>query len=207
MTAAGPEPIGRPAARRLVLASASPRRAELLSLLGLRFDVRPAAVDESPRPGEAAEALAERLARDKALAVTPPAGPSLVVAADTVVVLDGALLGKPRDVPEAARFVGRLAGRTHEVMTGLAVRATPEETIVSEVVRSRVTFAPMRPAEIDWYARSGEGLDKAGAYALQGIGAVFVQSVEGSYTNVIGLPMERLYPSLVRFGILDPSGS
>ena len=88
-------------------------------------------------------------------------------------------------------------------MTGLAVRALPEETLESEVVRSRVTFSPMRPDEIDWYARTGEGLDKAGAYALQGIGALFVRSIEGSYTNVIGLPMERLYPSLVRYGILS----
>ncbi|HZN02342.1 MAG TPA: Maf family protein [Candidatus Polarisedimenticolia bacterium] len=193
--------------RLLVLASASPRRAELLSLLGLRFDVRPTNVDESPRPGEAPADLAERLAREKALATTPSAGPSLVVAADTVVVLDGGLLGKPADRSEAAAFVGRLAGRTHEVMTGLAVRALPEEALESEVVRSRVTFSPMRPDEIDWYARTGEGLDKAGAYALQGIGAVFVRSVEGSYTNVIGLPMERLYPSLVRFGILRIAGS
>lgn len=192
--------------RRLVLASASPRRAELLARLGVRFDVRPADVDESPRPGEAPAALAERLARDKALAVVPAGGPSLVVAADTIVVLDGALLGKPRDRQEAARFVGRLAGRTHEVLTGLAVRALPENQMTSEVVRSRVTFAPMRPEEIDWYAQSGEGLDKAGAYALQGIGSVFVEAVEGSYTNVIGLPMERLYPSLLRFGILRLSG-
>jgi nucleoside triphosphate pyrophosphatase len=203
-----PDPSDRTEApRRLVLASASPRRAELLSLLGLRFEVVPADVDESPRPGEDPADLAERLARDKALAVTPSGGPCLVVAADTIVVLDGALLGKPRDREEAALFVARLAGRTHEVMTGLAVRPLPGATLVSEVVRSRVTFAPMRPQEIDWYARSGEGLDKAGAYALQGIGAVFVRSVEGSYTNVIGLPMERLYPSLVRFGILDVPGS
>lgn len=201
-------PAGRAVApRRLVLASASPRRAELLALLGLRFEVVPSNVDESPRPGEAPPDLAERLARDKALAAAPPDRPSLIVAADTIVVLDGALLGKPSDREEAARFVARLAGRTHEVMTGLAVRALPEGTCDSEVVRSRVTFAPMRPEEIAWYAQSGEGLDKAGAYALQGIGALFVQSVEGSYTNVIGLPMERLYPSLVRFGILTLPGS
>ena len=194
-------------ARRLVLASASPRRAELLRLLGVAFEIRPADVDEAPRPGEPPADLAERLAREKALATAATGGPALVVAADTVVVLDGALLGKPRDRAEAALFVGRLAGRTHEVMTGLAVRAIPEETLDSEVVRSRVTFAPMRREEIAWYAESGEGLDKAGAYALQGIGAVFVQGVEGSYTNVIGLPMERLYPSLVRYGVLAIASS
>jgi septum formation protein len=125
------------------------------------------------------------------------------VAADTLVVLDGEVLGKPRDTAEAARFVARLAGRTHQVMTGLAVRTHPEETLETELAVSRVTFAPMSGAEIDWYAATGEGLDKAGAYALQGIGAVFVTAVEGSYTNVIGLPMERLYPHLLRFGLLS----
>jgi|SRR6185503_3754533 len=192
-----------PGARRLVLASASPRRADLLAQLGLRFEVRPAGVDEAPRPEEAPPDLALRLARDKALAVDPAPGPSVVVAADTLVVLDGEVLGKPADTMEAARFVSRLAGRTHEVMTGFAVRAHPEETIETDLAVSRVTFAPMTLEESDWYARSGEGLDKAGAYALQGIGAIFVRSVEGSYTNVIGLPMERLYPHLRRFGLLS----
>jgi len=186
-----------PGARRLVLASASPRRADLLAQLGLRFEVRPAGVDEAPRD------LALRLARDKALVVDPAPAPSVVVAADTLVVLDGEVLGKPADTMEAARFVSRLAGRTHEVMTGFAVRAHPEETIETDLAVSRVTFAPMTLEESDWYARSGEGLDKAGAYALQGIGAIFVRSVEGSYTNVIGLPMERLYPHLRRFGLLS----
>lgn len=191
-----------PGARRLVLASASPRRADLLAQLGLRFEVRPAGVDETARPGEAPRDLALRLARDKGLAVDPSPAPSLVVSADTLVVLDGEVLGKPSDTVEAARFISRLAGRTHEVMTGFAVRAHPEETLETDLAVSRVTFAPMTLEEIDWYARSGEGLDKAGAYALQGIGSIFVRSVEGSYTNVIGLPMERLYPHLKLHGLL-----
>jgi septum formation protein len=131
------------------------------------------------------------------------------VAADTLVVIDGEVLNKPADRDEAARFLARLAGRTHEVMTGLAVRTHPEEALETDLTVSRVTFAPMSPDEIAWYASSGEGLDKAGAYALQGIGAMFVASVDGSYTNVIGLPMERLYPHLRRHGFLaiSPSGS
>src|SRR5262249_43550936 len=181
------------------------RRADLLRSLGLRFEIRPAGVDETQRPAEAPADLALRLAREKGLAADALPGPSLVVSADTLVVLDGEVLGKPRDTAEAARFIARLAGRTHEVMTGFAVRAHPEETLATELVVSRVTFVAMSRAEIDWYAGSGEGLDKAGAYALQGIGAVFVRAVEGSYTNVIGLPMERLYPHLLRFGL--PSGA
>ncbi|HET8946133.1 MAG TPA: Maf family protein [Candidatus Polarisedimenticolia bacterium] len=195
--------------RRLILASASPRRADLLGMLGLRFETRPTGVDETPHPGEPARELAIRLARVKATAAVAAPGPSLVVAADTLVVLDGEVLNKPADRDEAARFLARLAGRTHEVMTGLAVRTHPEEDLVTDLAVSRVTFAPMSRQEIAWYAQSGEGLDKAGAYALQGIGSVFVTSVEGSYTNVIGLPMERLYPHLRRHGFLaiSPAGS
>jgi septum formation protein len=188
--------------RRLLLASASPRRRELLTLLGLRFEARAADLDEEPRAGEPPPATAERLARAKAQAIDPGPGPALVVGADTVVVLDGAILNKPCDRTEAERFLRRLAGRTHEVITGLAVRACPEEELVSERAVSRVTFAPMSREEIAWYAATGEGLDKAGAYALQGKGAVFVSAVDGSYTNVIGLPLERLYLHLKRWGVL-----
>ena len=195
--------------RRLILASASPRRADLLGMLGLTFETRPTGVDETPRPGEPAPDLALRLARTKALAADASPGPSLVVAADTLVVLDGEVLNKPVDGDEAARFLARLAGRTHEVMTGLAVRTHPEEEVATDLTVSRVTFTPMSREEIAWYAASGEGLDKAGAYALQGIGSIFVAGVEGSYTNVIGLPMERLYPHLRRHGFLaiSPIGS
>ncbi len=189
--------------RVIVLASASPRRAELLRLLGLEFTVVPTAIDETPRPGETPGDLAERLAREKVQAVSGPLpSPALVVAADTIVVLDGEIFGKPRDRDEAARMVGRLAGRTHEVITAVAVRALPEETVACERALSSVTFALLSAEEIAWYAASGEGWDKAGAYALQGLGAVFVTGIEGSYTNVIGLPLERLYPHLRRYGLL-----
>jgi septum formation protein len=189
-------------ARAFLLASASPRRSELLAMIGVRFRATPVVVDETPRPGEGPGPLAARLAREKALAVAIPPGPALILGADTVVVVDGTILGKPADEEEARRFVGLLAGRTHDVITAFALRACPEETVVVETAVSRVTFAPMSEAEIAWYAATGEGRDKAGAYALQGIGALFVRSVEGSYTNVIGLPLDRLYPHLVRWGLI-----
>ena len=192
-------------ARALILASASPRRAELLGMLGLAFTVRPADVDETPRPGESPAAVALRLARDKALALAPPAGPSLFVAADTLVVIDGRVLGKPQDDAEARAFLALLAGRTHEVITAVAVRACPEEAIETGAVTARVTFAPLTPEAIDWYAGTGEGRDKAGAYALQGKGALFIDRIDGSYTNVIGLPLEWIRPRLARWGLLPQS--
>lgn len=189
--------------RALLLASASARRADLLGLLGLEFEVRAEPVDESPRAGEAPAPLAERLARAKAAALRPPVpSPALVIAADTIVALDGTVLGKPRDEAHAARMLGLLQGRTHEVITALAIRPLPEDTTVCECRSSRVTFAAMSSREIDWYVASGEGSDKAGAYALQGRGALFVTAIVGSYTNVIGLPLEALYPHLRRFGLL-----
>jgi septum formation protein len=193
------------AARTIVLASASPRRAALLRAIGLEFTVAPSDVDESARPGESPTAMAERLAGAKAMAPRPLPSPSLVIAADTVVVADGALLGKPRDEDDARRMLRALSGRTHMVITAIAVRARPEEETACESVTSRVTFAPLSGEEIAWYVASGEGADKAGAYALQGIGALFVTSVEGSYTNVIGLPLDRIYPHLRRWRCLpDP---
>lgn len=195
-------------ARALVLASASPRRAELLAMLGLEFSVRPADVDETPRPGESPAEVALRLARAKALALAPPrGGTALIVAADTIVVIDGRILGKPRDDAEARAFVALLSGRTHEVITAVAVRACPEEAIDAGAVTARVTFAPLTEAAIAWYAATGEGRDKAGAYALQGKGALFIDRIDGSYTNVIGLPLEWLRPRLARWGFLPESAA
>lgn len=193
--------------RPLVLASASPRRAELLKTAGLAFTVRPTDVDETPRPGEEPRALAERLARAKVGALGGLPSPGLAIGADTVVAVDDLLLGKPRDDAEARVMLARLSGRTHEVTTAVAVRAVPEETIACACVASRVRFATLSEAEVDWYVASGEGLDKAGAYALQGLGSLFVEAIDGSYTNVIGLPMERLY-RLLRphgFGPQEPA--
>ena len=188
--------------RSIVLVSASPRRSELLRLAGLDFTVCPAEVDERPRPGESAGALADRLARAKASALPGSPGPALAIAADTVVSVADSILGKPADARDARRMLGLLSGRTHEVTTAIALRALPEDTLEGERVVSRVTFATMSEREIDWYVDTGEGMDKAGAYALQGIGALFIKSIEGSYTNVIGLPMERLYSHLRRHDLL-----
>lgn len=190
--------------RSLVLVSASPRRSDLLRQAGLEFTVWPAEVDETPLPGETPGDLAERLACAKARALPPARSPILAIAADTVVAIGETILGKPRDPGDARRMLGLLSGRTHEVITAVALRALPEETVVSERCLSRVTFAPMSARDIAWYAGTGEGMDKAGGYALQGIGAFFVASIEGSYTNVIGLPLERLHSHLRRCGFLDP---
>lgn len=191
-----------PVSREIVLASASPRRAALLRAVGLDFTVAPSAINEVALEGEAPRPMAERLARAKVSAARPLSSPSLAIAADTVVVVNGTLFGKPCDDADARRMLRRLAGRTHEVITAVALRATPEEEIVCESVTSRVTFAPMSEEEIAWYVDTGEGADKAGSYALQGIGALFVTSVEGSYTNVIGLPLDRIYPHLRRWNCL-----
>jgi len=188
--------------RRLVLASASPRRADLLRQAGLSFEIRPSDIYETARPDEPAGDLAERLAREKAAAAAARPSPALVVAADTLVVVDGDILSKPRDPDESRAMLARLAGRAHAVITGLALRMLPEEEFHTEQVVSRVEFTPLTPAQIDWYVSTGEGADKAGAYALQGIGALMIRSVEGSYTNVIGLPLDRLYPHLRRLNLL-----
>jgi septum formation protein len=185
--------------RTIVLASASPRRADLLQAIGLQFTVAPSDVDETALDGEAPRPMAERLARAKVSAVPALTSPSLAIAADTVVVVDGTLFGKPRDDADAGRMLRMLSGRTHQVITAIALRARPEEEVACESVTSRVTFAPLSEDEIAWYIATGEGADKAGAYALQGIGALFVTSVEGSYTNVIGLPLDRIYPYLRRW--------
>ncbi len=192
-----------PVSRVIVLASASPRRAALLRAAGLDFTVAPPAINEVALAGEAPRPMAERLARAKVSAARPLSSPSLAIAADTVVVVDGTLFGKPRDAADARRMLRRLAGRTHEVITAIALRASPEEEMVCESVTSRVTFASMSEEEIAWYVETGEGADKAGSYALQGIGALFVTSVEGSYTNVIGLPLDRIYPHLRRWNCLS----
>jgi len=179
---------------KLLLASASPRRREILAGLGLRFTVRPADVVETPEPGEAAGDYVLRVARDKAAVAGESATPgTLVLAADTEVVIDGEILGKPRDAEDAARMLRRLAGREHEVLTGLALAEPASGREAAHVEISRVRFAPMIDAEIAWYVASGEPMDKAGAYAVQGLGALFVEAVIGSHSNVVGLPVHALY--------------
>jgi septum formation protein len=181
---------------RLVLASSSPRRRELLAALGLTFEVCPAEVDESLAAGESPFDAAERLAREKAVrAAARLPGDAVVVAADTLVVLRGEALGKPADRADAVRMLRALAGRAHEVVTGLALAR--DRLVVSGRDVTRVIFAPMTDAEIRAYAASGEPDDKAGAYALQGIGGIFIERVVGSPSNVVGLPV-RLFARLAR---------
>lgn len=184
---------------RLVLASASPRRRELLAGLGLELEVRPAAVDETPLPGESPEALVERLALAKARAAAR-AG-EVALGADTIVVLGDEILGKPPGPREAKEMLRRLAGRDHLVLTGLAVSVGGGGETLATVERSTVRFAPLSEREIDWYVASGEPFDKAGGYAVQGLAAIFVEAVEGNYSNVVGLPLPATYRLLKRAGL------
>lgn len=181
------------AAPSLILASSSPRRRDLLAGLGVRFAVRPVDLDETPRSGEEPRDYVRRLAEEKATARRGPG--ELVLAADTSVVLDGEILGKPADEAEARSMLGRLAGREHTVLTGIALAGGAEDGdgVRALVEESRVRIAPMSEEEIAWYAATGEGLDKAGAYAAQGVGALFVEAIAGDYTNVVGLPLPATY--------------
>jgi septum formation protein len=175
----------------LTLASTSPRRRELLAVLGIPFHVvAPAGVDETPLDGESPGEVARRLAVEKAQSVN--ADP--VLAADTVVEVDGDILGKPVDADDARRMLQRLSGRTHLVHTGVAVRSG--EQIEVEVVTTSVRFAPLTPEAIEWYLDTGEPFDKAGAYAIQGAGGAFVEGVEGSVSNVVGLPLANVVAML-----------
>jgi septum formation protein len=183
----------------LILASASPRRRELLAGLGLRFTVRAADVDETPYTGEPAAEYVLRLAREKAVAVARTGqGEEWVLAADTTVVVDGEILGKPWDEDDARRMLRLLSGREHEVLTGLALLGGGREA--SQVETSRVRMAPLGEEEIAWYAATGEPRDKAGAYAIQGLGALFVEAVSGNYSNVVGLPIPAVYRLFAALG-------
>jgi septum formation protein len=181
----------------LVLASASPRRRELLNLLGLTFDVIPGDVDETWRNGEAPESHAERLAVEKAAAVRRPG--AATVAADTIVVVDGTILGKPKDRAEAETMLRRLAGRDHVVHTAIAVAFGARSA--SAVVSTRVWFRPLDDAAIAAYVATGEPMDKAGAYGIQGYGAVLVDRIEGDYFTVMGLGLARFVDLLGMVGL------
>ncbi len=194
---------------RLILASASPRRAELLRWAGYTFDVVVASVDESIRPGESPSAHVRRLAADKSAAVLrvarpfqgrdrgaespaphqpviPPHQP-VVLGADTTVVVDGEILGKPRDDEEAADMLRRLSGKAHQVLTGVSLRQGAHE--VGRVEVTSVVFRALTEEDVAWYVASGEGRDKAGGYAIQGLASRFIPSISGSYSNVVGLPV------------------
>jgi len=183
----------------VVLASASPRRRELLNLIGIVHGVRPAEADESYSPAEAPAAYAERLAREKAAIVTSVVRDSLVIGADTIVVIDGQLLGKPRDAEDATRMLKLLRGRTHVVMTAVAVAFRGRT--VSAVEKVSVTFRHLSDEDVEAYIDTGEPMDKAGAYGIQGYGATLVKRIEGDYFAVMGLSLVRLVALMAELGV------
>lgn len=185
----------------IVLASGSPRRRELLDLLGLRFDVRPADIDESVLDGEDPRTYVARLSREKAAAVDAPAG-VLVIAADTTVDVDGTILGKPADAAEARAMLMAMSGRRHHVHTGLTVRLGDRSA--TSVTTTAVDVVTIDDALASWYVGTGEPFDKAGGYAIQGAGGVLVAAVEGSVSNVIGLPLATLSALASELGVRLP---
>ena len=194
---------------RVVLASQSPRRRELLASVGVSVEVRPSTTDESVLPGEAADAYVRRLAREKSEAVPASEG-EIVLAADTAVVLGAEILGKPRDDADAARMLRTLSGSTHVVITGVHARvhSRPGEKARSETiaVSSAVRFVTLSDERIAWYVATGEPLDKAGAYAVQGAGGSLVRGIAGSVSNVVGLPLAETLSLLGRLGLILPWG-
>lgn len=186
---------------RLILASASPRRADLLASAGIDCEVVPSEIDEAPLPGEPPDAYVLRVARDKAAAIRRERPGRAVLGADTVVVAGGRLLGKPQGDDEAREMLGLLSGRVHEVHTGIVLLAGADE--LSELATTRVRFAPLTCTEIGWYVASGEPRDKAGGYAIQGLASRYIEWIEGSWSNVVGLPVAAVYRLLTRAGVIS----
>src|SRR5215213_6043827 len=203
--AAAPSPLTRPVRMPetttpppIVLASQSPRRAELIARLGLEFDVQPADIDESYRDGETPPEHAERLSREKAEKVAGTHPHALVVGSDTIVVIDGDVLGKPKDRAQAVEMLMRLSGRDHEVCTGVAVAM--DGRVESGLERVRVRFRVLDRHACDEYVATGEPMDKAGSYGIQGFGSAIVEGIEGDYFAVMGLPVVRMLGLIERFG-------
>ena len=191
---------------KLILASTSPRRAELLRDAGIAFDVSAQHIDESRRPNETAAKMVARLAEAKARAAAESAGeknPAIIIGADTAVELDGEIFGKPRDAADAREMLSYLSERTHYVVTGIYALRLPDGTARSAVETTAVTFARLDQKEIDAYVASREPLDKAGGYAIQGRAGRYIPRVEGCYFNVVGLPLARLYALLEELGWRD----
>lgn len=188
----------------LILASASPRRKELLASIGIPFVVEPSEIDELLQDGESPEVHVQRLADEKASDVAKKYPGSWILGADTIVVIDDRILGKPADVSEAVRMLSTLSGRTHVVFTGYAILNTlfPESRIIA-YAKSEVFIRSLSQEEIIGYVRTGEPMDKAGAYAIQGVGSAIVEKVNGSYTNVVGLPLCEVARDFKKLGIFD----
>ena len=185
----------------LILASASPRRRELLQQAGVPFTVIPSNTDEQVRPGESPEVYALRVAREKATEVAAHQPGNWVLGADTIVAIDALILGKPRDAEDGLRMLRLLSGQLHRVMTAFALLDPNGHTYTDQIVTSHVQFKMLTDTQIQDYLASGEPFDKAGAYAVQGIGAALVEKVEGSYTNVVGLPLDEVLAVLHSAGL------
>ncbi|MCD6452464.1 MAG: septum formation inhibitor Maf [Acidobacteria bacterium] len=192
---------------RIVLASSSPRRISLLKMLGVTFEPVPASIVEEKREGEEPADFARRIAKEKAFQVAERVKAEFVIAADTVVVIDGEVLGKPEDENEARRMLEKLSGRTHKVITAVALYKKESGELLLDHKETLVRFTVLSKAEIDWYIRTGEPMDKAGAYGIQGLGSLFIERIDGCYTNVVGLPLPLLYQLAKRAGLslISPS--
>lgn len=192
---------------KIILASSSPRRKELLEKLGLRFEVIPSLIDEIPLRGESPEDFALRASTEKALSVSRNLdGDSVVIGADTIVVIDGEILGKPKDEEEATIMLEKIAGKEHRVITGFSIVKPKVEILYRNFVESRVKIKTLAPWEIEGYIKTGEPMDKAGAYGAQGIGAFMIEEIQGSYTNIVGLPLVQVINVLTRLGVLKLFG-
>lgn len=187
--------------KKIILASASPRRKELLEKLGLKFEVEPSNSEEDTHSNQEPHELAKSLSLQKARLVAQKHKDALVIAADTFIVFSGNLLGKPHTEAEAKNMLKMLSGKSHRAITGFTIIDTASDKTLSEAVETKVYIKKLTLSEIDSYVKSGEPLDKAGAYAIQGLGAVIVEKLEGDYFNVIGLPLAALAESLKKFGV------
>jgi septum formation protein len=186
----------------LILASASPRRADLLREAGIEAEIQPADVNEDVEPGEGPEAYVRRVADAKGRAISVRAPGRFVLAADTAVVVDGQILGKPSSDDDAGRLLRLLSGRSHLVISGVCLMKNGAPAVQTEVETTAVEFAKLSSAEIAWYVSSGESIDKAGGYGIQGLASRFVTRITGSYTNVVGLPIAVVYRMCMKAGLL-----
>ncbi len=187
--------------KTIILASASPRRKELLERIGLRFEVEPSNYEEDIYPGLEPHELAQKISLEKAKAVASKHRNAIVIAADTFIVFGGQILGKPHTEKEARKMLETISGNSHSVITGFSIIDASKNKTLSKSVETKVYIRKLTPAEIDAYVKSKEPLDKAGAYAIQGLGAAIVERIEGDYFNVVGLPLSALTEALKEFGI------
>ncbi|MGD9046368.1 MAG: nucleoside triphosphate pyrophosphatase [Desulfobacterales bacterium] len=194
------KPHDRP---KLILASKSPRRKDLLEQAGLKFSIIPSDFDESSVRMSDPESYVQTLAKAKAIDISEKYADSWVLGADTIVLIDASILGKPGSKEEARFMLKRLSGKMHQVITGYCLCRKVKKDIISGTVKTNVQFKTLRDAEIEWYIQTGEPFDKAGAYAIQGIGAFLVKSIDGSYTNVVGLPVCEVIEHLISEGVVE----